>query len=709
MLPMQRPKNRGQQDQKAENYNAMIAIIAEKPSVARDIAGFLGANQKEEGVLSGNGYCVTWALGHLVSLALPEDYEDIAKGTLPILPDPFRLTIRKIKEGSSYVTDPKARRQLEIIASVFHRCDSIIVATDAGREGELIFRYIYEYLNCTKPFSRLWLSSLTEASISKAFRNIKPSTAFDSLFHAARARSRADWLIGINASQAVTSGVAGSYSLGRVQTPTLGMICRRFEENTNFKARKSWQILLQHQKELLYFKSLSEQSWDSRDEALKAIMAINKEGDAFVNDKKTTMVTEHPPLLHDLTSLQKEANSKLGLSAEQTLSIAQGLYEKRFITYPRTGSRYITEDMWEEIPTLVAVLHQVPRFAKATQMLKWGRLSRRIVDELKVTDHHALVITEKIPTALSVTENALYEMIAFRLLEAVGQPFLKEITTIKLESQGYIFRLKGVDIKEAGWRNIKGSFDDAQHTADEIPVLTQGEMVKIKTAELKEKLTVAPPLYTDGTLLEAMESAGKKLNDEDEREILKDSGIGTPATRASIIETLIDRGYAKRQHKAILPTDKGKMIYEMVKNMKIADVAMTAQWELALQEIETGNMDEKSFHEQIERYTSELTSELVRAAVRASDIPELPCPKCSINQIIWGDRLVKCSDISCGWMQFRNVCGVHLEQNEIVNLLVSGSTSLLQGLKSKSGKLFNARLILSDGHKVNFDFNQSKK
>src|SRR5690554_2183557 len=434
----------------------MKAIIAEKPSVAREIASLLGATEKRDGYLTGNGYQVTWALGHLVGLAMPEDYgvSGFQREALPILPDPFILTVRKIKKDKSYVPDSGALKQLKIIEQVIGRCHSIIVATDAGREGELIFRYIYEYLKCNKPFERLWISSLTEKAIKQGFEDLKDGKEFDGLYQSAQGRSRADWLVGINATQALSiSAGNGVYSLGRVQTPTLALICKRYLENKNFSIKKYWQIQLLHHKEDIEFKSISKNKWEDQKQAEDTLRSIERNGNTItVTSLETKSVTEQPPLLFDLTGLQKEANKKLNLSAEETLNIAQSLYEKKFITYPRTGSKYIPEDMWAEIPNLVRALQDNESFKQAVTKVKWGRFNKRIVNDLRVTDHHGLLITDKIPSALNAVETKVYNMIAFRLLEAISQACIKEITDIALEASHYDFTLKGCKVLEAGWR-----------------------------------------------------------------------------------------------------------------------------------------------------------------------------------------------------------------------------------------------------------------
>src|SRR5690606_15138535 len=328
-------------------------------------------------------------------------------------------------------------------------------------EGELIFRYIYEYLKCKKPFERLWISSLTEKAIKQGFDNLKDGAAFDGLYQAAQGRSRADWLVGINATQALSIAAGnGIYSLGRVQTPTLALICKRYLENKNFSVQQYWQIQLSHNKELIDFKSISKTKWEDQKLADDTLKAIQRNEIATVTSVETKSVTEQPPLLFDLTGLQKEANKKLNLSAEETLNIAQSLYEKKFITYPRTGSKYIPEDVWYEIPNLVRALQDRETCKQAVAKVKWGRFNRRIVNDLRVTDHHGLLITEIIPSALSIKESAIYEMIALRLLEAISGPCIKEITDVNLETLQYDFSLRGCKILEPGWRSIKGNFSD---------------------------------------------------------------------------------------------------------------------------------------------------------------------------------------------------------------------------------------------------------
>ncbi|PWJ97117.1 DNA topoisomerase-3 [Flavobacterium araucananum] len=690
----------------------MKTIIAEKPSVAREIAGLLGASEKKDGYLTGNGYFVTWALGHLIGLGMPKDYgiKGFDKASLPILPNPFLLTVRKVKKDTGYTADTGALKQLKIIEQLFNNSDSIIVATDAGREGELIFRYIYEYLRCSKPFQRLWISSLTEKAIKQGFDNLKDSHEFDGLYMAAQGRSRADWLVGINATQALSIASGnGVYSLGRVQTPTLALICKRYLENRSFLVKNYWHIQLSHNKELIDFKSISKIKFEDPKLAGDALKAIQRNETAIVTSIETKSITEQPPLLFDLTGLQKEANKKLNLSAEETLNISQSLYEKKFITYPRTGSKYIPEDMWAEIPSLVRALQNRESIKQTLSQVKWGRFNKHIVNDLRVTDHHGLLITDKIPSALNAKENAVYDMIAFRLLEAISGACIKELTDVGLQVLHYDFTTKGCKIIEAGWRSIKGSFsDDDTEPVENLPQLKNGDDLKIKEACILEKKTKPPMLYTEAGLLSAMESAGKEIENAHERKVLQNIGIGTPATRASIIETLFARNYIQREKKSLIPTEKGLQVFELVKDQKIADVAMTAEWELALQKIENNESDAGKFQKEMENYAASIAGELLQTSIAQNDLPELICPKCKSQQLIIRDKIVKCPDEACNWVQFRNVCGVQITIDNIENLVSKGKTSLIEGMKSKSGKVFDAYIVLNDNAETSFMFVKNK-
>ncbi|MEN4761669.1 DNA topoisomerase [Chryseobacterium sp. C39-AII1] len=691
----------------------MKVVLAEKPSVAREIANLLGASEKKDGYLAGNGYSVTWAFGHLIALGMPEDYgiSGFDKKALPFLPNPFILTLRKVKKGKELVIDKRAGHQLRVIERLFKECESIIVATDAGREGELIFRYIYEYLNCKKTFQRLWISSLTEKAIQEGFKHLKPGNYYDGLYAAAQCRSRADWLLGINSTQALSIAVGdGIYSLGRVQTPTLAVICKRYQENQNFTSQKYLQIELLHNKDFVEFKSLSVTRFTEKKQAEDLVKLIERNGiQSTIAAIDTKTVTEQSPLLFDLTGLQKEANKRFNFTAEETLNIAQSLYEKKFITYPRTGSQYIPEDVWPEIPDLIRALHENEQYKPFTSILPWGNFNKKIVNNLKVTDHHGLLTTEKVPSALSGQEKAIYELIAFRLLESVSQPCIKEITTITLKILHYDFAAKGSKVLQKGWRSIYGSFSDDLEKVQEFPELKEGMEVKTKMINILDKKTQAPALYTEASLLSAMENAGKEIENEEQKKVLKNLGIGTPATRASIIEILLDRGYILRKQKSLIPTEKGLRVYELVKDRKIADVSLTAEWELDFQRIKNKELDATAFQKKIEVYTQSVTEELLQNHVERSDLPKLVCPKCKVQHLIIHHTIIKCPDENCNWLQFRNICEIQLSLPDIESLVKKGKTSLIRGMKSKSGNQFNAYIALNEDYTTSFTFEPKNK
>ena len=690
----------------------MKIIIAEKPSVAKSIAAIVGANNKKEGYMEGNGYAVTWAFGHLVGLAMPEHYgiTGFQKENLPILPKEFKLLPRQVKEGKEYKNDPGVMKQLKVIRELFHRGESIIVATDAGREGELIFRYIYEYIGCTLPFERLWISSLTDRAIKDGFKTLRPGADYNNLYASAKARSTADWLVGINSSQALSiSAGYGVWSLGRVQTPTLAIICSRYLENKDFKPQTYFRLKLQTEKEAISFAVHSVDKFDSRTHVEEITAKVKATGTVLVTAVERKEVKQEPPLLYDLTTLQKEANSKHGFSADKTLTIAQSLYEVKKISYPRTGSRYISEDVLEEIPHLIAILRAHPLFGKYIDGRFDTTLNTRSVNDAKVTDHHALIITEESATNLSKDEQLIYDMVAGRMLEAFGEPCTKENTTVSLDANGVHFSCKGSVTLIPGWRAVFDAKDEPNDGEDEnstLPTLVEGDRLLIRDCEIQEKQTKPRPLHTEASLLSSMESAGKEVEDEQQREAMKECGIGTPATRASIIETLFSREYIVREKKSLVPTNKGLVVYLAVKDKKIADVAMTGQWEEALNKIASGEMDAATFHKGIEVYASQITTELLSTAIERTDNRNTcPCPKCKNGQMVFYPKVVKCKDESCGLTVFRAIAKKELTDGQLADLIMNGSTSLIKGFVSgKTGNTFDAVIKFDADYKTVFEF-----
>ena len=689
----------------------MIALIAEKPSVAKDIARIIGATQRNDGYLSGNGYMVTWAFGHLIQLAMPEAYgvANFRRESLPIIPADFQLIPRQVKAEKGYKADPGVLKQLKVIKEVFDQCDRIIVATDAGREGELIFRYIFHYLNCHKPFVRLWISSLTDRAIREGMENLQPGERYDNLYLAAKSRSEADWLIGINATQALSVAAGqGVFSLGRVQTPTLVMICDRYLENKNFVPTKFWQLKASTASGGIGFTAQSTARWEQQPEAIAVLQRAKDAGQLTVKSVERKETAQEPPLLYDLTTLQKEANTKLNFSADKTLSIAQSLYEKKVMSYPRTGSRYISEDVFEEMPERIALLERYPRFAGYAAGLNGTTLNRRSVNDGKVTDHHALIVTENLPGELSKDERAIYELVAGRMLEAFSGKCVKDVTTALLSAGDTGFTVKGAVMKTAGWRAVFSEQDTEDEDAATLPPLQEGQTLPLSGVDLLEKQTKPKPLHTESSLLAAMENAGKELEDAELKASMKDAGIGTPATRAAIIETLFARQYIVREKKNLVPTDKGLAVYRIVKDKKIADVEMTGMWETALAKIEAGGMDANTFRKGIEVYAGQITAELLSVHLSIAGEETCPCPKCGNGRILFYPKVAKCSNVDCTLTIFRSKCDKQLTDKQIVELVTKRKTGLIKGFKGKNGKAFDASLVLDGQFNVAFSFPEKK-
>ena len=686
-----------------------ICIIAEKPSVARDIARIVEANNRQDGFLEGNGYVVTWAVGHLIALAMPEAYGFSAykREDLPIRPNPFQLVVRQVHKDKEYISDPAALKQLKVIRSCFDKTDRIIVATDAGREGELIFRYIYQHLGCRKHFDRLWISSLTDKAIREGLSNLKPGDYYDNLYHSAKARSEADWLVGINASRALSIARKGGYSLGRVQTPTLAMVCRRYIENRDFSSVPYWKLSVLTEKEGLSLKAIGSKDYESEALAQTALATLRSQSQLTVEAVVRVVAGTPLPLLYDLTALQKDANRRHGFSADKTLSIAQSLYEKKITTYPRTGSRYIGEDVFEEVPVLLRKIG-IPLS---------NPLNRHSVDNAKVTDHHAIIPTGETPSGLSTDETTIYQMVVNRFVEAFSPNSEEERMQVRFTDDTNTFTWKAYRQISLGWKAVqKGKEVEAEKKEDSdeqilssLPNLTEGEVLSLVNADINEHKTKPKPLYTEATLLSAMENAGKEVKEDDKRKAMAECGIGTPATRANIIETLILRDYIRRDKKSIIPTEKGLAVYEIVKDKKIANAEMTGSWELALAAIEAGKMPSDKFSQGINSYVGTICEELLSLSSEQKPYPVYRCPKCGQQSVGIYAKVAKCRHETCGFHVFREVCGIHLSEDHIRDLISSGRTPILKGLTSKAGKNFNARLVLKDDYTTTFEFEQNKK
>ena len=686
----------------------MKTIIAEKPSVAREIARIVGATKREEGYFEGGGYAVTWAFGHLVQLAMPDGYgiRGFVRDNLPVLPDTFTLVPRQVKTEKGYKPDSGVVTQIKTVARLFKESEQIIVATDAGREGELIFRYLYHYTGCTTPFVRLWISSLTDKAIREGLRNLEADGKYDNLYLAAKARSESDWLVGINGTQALSIAAGhGTYSVGRVQTPTLAMVCARYWENRRFTPEAFWQLHIATDGcDGDAVKFSSSEKWKEKEPATELYNKVKSAGTATVTKAERKEKTEETPLLYDLTTLQKEANAKHGFTAEQTLEIAQKLYEKKLITYPRTGSRYIPEDVFAEIPKLLAFIGNLPEWKGKVRPKAVP--TRRSVDGGKVTDHHALLVTGEKPLFLSKEDSTVYQMVAGRMIEAFSEKCVKDTATVTAECAGVKFTVKGSVIRQAGWRAVYGEGNKEETS---IPGWEEGDTLTLKGCSITEGKTKPKPLHTEATLLSAMETAGKDIEDDALRQALKDCGIGTPATRAAIIETLFKRGYMERCKKSLVPTEKGLALYSVVKTMRIADVAMTGEWEKNLARIERGELPADTFRREIEAYTREITSELLSCDKLFSRRDSgCKCPKCGTGSMQFYGKVVRCDNAECGLPVFRLKANRTLSDDEIKDLLTDGHTKLLKGFKSKQGKSFDAIVAFDGDYNTTFVFPERK-
>jgi len=696
-------------------YPNMKAIIAEKPSVGMDIARVVGATEKKDGYCTGNGYMVTWALGHLVSLALPGTYgyTKTAAEDLPMIPEPFRLVARQIKTAKGMVTDMTANKQLKTIDEVFSKCDRIIVATDAGREGELIFRWIYDYLGYTKPFQRLWISSLTDEAIREGMANLRDGSDYDSLYAAADSRAKADWLVGMNASRAlaIASGSANS-SIGRVQTPTLAMICARFKENRSFVSTPYWQLHITLKQGEAHRQFVHPEEFKDKETAGTAYRKITSGSVATVTKVERKRTSQQAPLLYDLTTFQKDCNIHYDLTADKTLSIAQALYEKKLISYPRTGSRYIPEDVMAHIPSLLEKVVAMPDFKEYGNTLDFSGLNTQSVDNAKVTDHHALVITGIAPQELSEAESAVYTLIAGRMLESFSPPCEKESLVMECTCEGMDFCSRSSVIISPGWRGVFRRKEDRDKDEPEgnegSAVFAEGEKIMVMGHGLAQKKTMPKPLYTEATLLAAMETCGKHITDEQAKEAIGESGIGTPATRAAIITTLVGRDYIARSGKSVVPTEKGMLIYEAVKDMRVADVELTGSWEKALLQIEGHTLDTETFMRSIRDYTGKATDEILRLSLQAMPGKVFTCPKCKTGKIIIRSKVAKCDHDGCGLLVFRRILNKELTDQHLEQLLSSGSTKLIKGFKGKKGVSFDAAVTFDENYNPVFSFPKPK-
>jgi DNA topoisomerase-3 len=617
----------------------MKVVLAEKPSVARELASFLGAASRRDGYLEGRGYQVTWALGHLATLKEPEDYDPALKkwslAALPFVPERFGLKV---------IDEKGARGQFAVVRRLLRSADEVIAATDAGREGELIFRNILELAGCVgKPARRLWLSSLTREAIRDAFARLRPLSEYDALYAAARCRSEADWIVGLNATRYYTvrhrsGGIL--WSVGRVQTPVLAMIVRRDDEIRAFKPEPFWELLTLYRK--VTFKFAGDRF--ATEEAARAVLARVEGHPLTIRGVEKKPERVPPPQLYDLTELQRDMNRRYGMSADATLKAAQALYEAKLVTYPRTDSRNLGSDMKAKIPTILGDLRPLKPEEIGRLALDALSFTGRVIDDAKIGDHHAIVPTGKRPEQLAPGAERVYDAIVIRLIAAFYPACLKEVTSVAGVSNGVPFRARGVRVLEPGWTALyPRRKEDTREDEQELPDFRPGESGSHEPS-IRKGETAPPKPYTEATLLGAMETAGKLVDDEQLKEALKEKGLGTPATRAAIIETLLARGYVTREKKAIVATDLGRYLVALVRDRGLKSPELTGEWEAKLREIERGLTDPRQFLAEIVRYTGEIVHPDDGHRVDQGRLGD--CPRCG-RPVIEGKRDFGCS----GWKE----------------------------------------------------------
>lgn len=654
----------------------MKLVIAEKPSVGRSIASILGADRKKDGYMEGEEYIVTWCIGHLVGLVNPEGYD--AKygdkwsfATLPIIPQQWKFELNQSTSA-----------QFKIIKELMNdkRVDELVCATDAGREGECIFRYVYNYAGCRKPFKRLWISSMEDKAIREGFRNLKPEHDYDNLFNAGFARAKADWLVGMNATRLFTCRYGTMLSIGRVQTPTLAMIVKRDYDIEHFVKQKYFTVEI----DCGGFTASSERIDDEN--AAKSIAAVCSGKNAAVHSIDKEIKTINPPRLYDLTTLQRESNRQFGYTAQQTLDYTQALYEKKLVTYPRTDSSFLTDDMEDTARKMVGIiLNTFPSFGGGISF-EFEPDVKRCINNKKVSDHHAIIPTENIQScdisALPAGEKNILLLISSRMLLATSAPHRFEAVKAVISCEGSDFFATGKNVTEHGFKTIEGAvknaikgshLESAEKTDNEksLPDLSEGQILKNITSQTAEHWTSPPKVFTEDTLLLSMETAGNK--DYDENSNAEKKGLGTPATRASIIETLVKREYIERKNKQLISTEKGRSLIDVVPE-EVKSPKLTADWETQLQEIERGNLRDVAFMSDINVFVEELCCKysnksentvFKNTAGNTSDTLGL-CPHCG-KEVKKGRFGFYCTG-KCG-MQLAKVYGKELTESQLEKLL----------------------------------------
>ena len=673
----------------------MKVVLAEKPSVGRDIASVLGAKSRCDGYYEGQGYQVTWSFGHIFTLKEPAEYNPNYKSwslnTLPITPDIFELKL---------IDDAGIRKQFSVIKRLLQNANEVVCATDAGREGELIFRYIFHMAGCeNRSFHRLWLSSLTDEAIREGFNNLQSGRKYDNLYAAAKCRSQADWIVGLNGTRNFTVRYGGRekilWSVGRVQTPVLAMIVKRDDEIRNFRPELFWELMTRYRDVIFKFKG---KRFNKKEDAETLQEKINRHP-LVIENIKGKKQTQNPPLLYDLTSLQRDMNRLHGLSASKTLELAQSLYENKLLTYPRTDSQYLSQDMKSKVSNVLQKL-KTEKQKEITQLdLDNLSFNMRIINDKKVTDHHAIIPTGKTPRDLSTPSANIFGAVLTRLIAAFYPKCTKEITTVDAVSNSISFEAKGTRIIDPGWTILYPTRDNKNNSEEqELPKFSKGEQGN-HDPFIKSGKTKPPSNYNESSLLGAMETAGRMVEDEQSKDALKDRGIGTPATRAEIIETLLRRGYIVRGKKKITATDLGRYLIALVKDPNLKSPELTGGWESKLKAMEKGEFPAEQFMDGVVEFTKKLIETSNVSAINNNNLGN--CPRCS-NSIIKGRRGYGCSKWreGCEFVIWSEHNGIELSVRQIQALLQH--KVLLWPIKDKDG--MESVLYLSDeGHLMNIE------
>ncbi|RAU81723.1 type IA DNA topoisomerase [Pontibacter arcticus] len=703
----------------------MKVCIAEKPSVAREIAQVIGAKNRKDGYFEGNGYQVTWTFGHFCTLREPDDYRPEWKRwslyDLPMLPERYGIKLMK---------DSGVQKQFNIIKQLLDHADEVINCGDAGQEGEVIQRWVLTEAKYKKPFKRLWISSLTEDAIRQGFARLREGAEFDSLYQAGKSRAIGDWLLGLNATRLFTlkyaNGSRQTLSIGRVQTPTLAMLVNRHHEIVNFVPQPFWELKTVYRE--VTFASTNGR-FQKEEDAQKILEAI-RQAELTITDVETKKGTEAPRNLFDLTSLQIECNNKLGMSADETLKTVQSLYEKKVVSYPRVDTTYLPDDIYPKIPGILQGLDNY-RQEVAPLLQDKIRKTKKVFNNNKVTDHHAIIPTGSSAGGLYGREADVYDLITRRFLAAFYPDCIVSNTTVSAESASYAFRVRGKQILEPGWRVLYGAEDikpDTPAKEGEAEEVTTGVLPHFDKGEhgpheplLEQKMTNPPKEYTEATLLRAMETAGKQIEDEELKEALKQNGIGRPSTRAAIIETLFKRQYIRKEKKKIIPTQMGIDLIGVIPNQTLKSAEMTGQWERKLRQIEAGEFQADEFLKELQEFVVSLVQEVKydKATVTIEQRPEEPkpatkaapkpkkeavptqglgaCPACKQGYIVKGSKAYGCIRYKdgCRFLLPIEYQGKSLTEKQVTALLTKGKTPAIKGFKDEASHSYDAILTLN--------------